>query len=157
MLRNTKQFAKQIFHLNKHHQCMYSSHNATYKIVAVPTPGRSSGDDEIDAATKQWRLTNTPDDEQLKKRFAKEQDVKKIKMQKIASLIPSHKDIMDKENTNNDDDDDEDKIIVGLKNESELTLYVNPHNAETGEYNGPTGKEPTRFGDWERKGRCFDF
>jgi hypothetical protein len=25
---------------------------------------------------------------------------------------------------------------------------------ETG---GPAGPEPTRFGDWERKGRCIDF
>jgi hypothetical protein len=25
---------------------------------------------------------------------------------------------------------------------------------ETG---GPTGAEPTRYGDWERKGRCVDF
>jgi hypothetical protein len=25
---------------------------------------------------------------------------------------------------------------------------------ETG---GPSGPEPTRFGDWERKGRCIDF
>ena len=26
--------------------------------------------------------------------------------------------------------------------------------AETG---GPKGPEPTRYGDWERKGRCIDF
>ena len=25
---------------------------------------------------------------------------------------------------------------------------------ETG---GPSGPEPTRYGDWERKGRCIDF
>lgn len=25
------------------------------------------------------------------------------------------------------------------------------------ELGGPTGPEPTRFGDWERKGRCIDF
>ena len=25
------------------------------------------------------------------------------------------------------------------------------------EVNGPKGPEPTRFGDWERKGRCVDF
>ena len=31
---------------------------------------------------------------------------------------------------------------------------------ETGtvkETGGPKGTEPTRFGDWERKGRCSDF
>jgi len=26
-----------------------------------------------------------------------------------------------------------------------------------GEIGGPTGPEPTRFGDWEFKGRCSDF
>jgi len=25
------------------------------------------------------------------------------------------------------------------------------------EYNGPKGEEPTRFGDWERKGITYDF
>ena len=29
-----------------------------------------------------------------------------------------------------------------------------PGGRETG---GPEGPEPTRFGDWERKGRCIDF
>ncbi|XP_030382886.1 succinate dehydrogenase assembly factor 4, mitochondrial [Scaptodrosophila lebanonensis] len=31
---------------------------------------------------------------------------------------------------------------------------VNPH---TGEIGGPAGPEPTRYGDWERKGRVTDF
>ncbi|KAF5910130.1 succinate dehydrogenase assembly factor 4, mitochondrial-like [Clarias magur] len=31
---------------------------------------------------------------------------------------------------------------------------VNPSTKEKG---GPTGPEPTRYGDWERKGRCIDF
>ena len=25
------------------------------------------------------------------------------------------------------------------------------------EHGGPAGPEPTRYGDWERKGRCIDF
>ncbi len=25
------------------------------------------------------------------------------------------------------------------------------------EYGGPKGPEPTRYGDWEKKGRCIDF
>ena len=32
--------------------------------------------------------------------------------------------------------------------------HVNP---ETGERGGPRGPEPTRYGDWERKGRVTDF
>lgn len=27
----------------------------------------------------------------------------------------------------------------------------------TGEHGGPKGPEPTRYGDWEKGGRCFDF
>uniref|UniRef100_A0A914XSL9 Succinate dehydrogenase assembly factor 4, mitochondrial n=1 Tax=Panagrolaimus superbus TaxID=310955 RepID=A0A914XSL9_9BILA len=30
-------------------------------------------------------------------------------------------------------------------------------NPETGEIGGPQGPEPTRYGDWERKGRVSDF
>ncbi|KAJ4958033.1 hypothetical protein NE237_025144 [Protea cynaroides] len=30
-------------------------------------------------------------------------------------------------------------------------------NEETGEIGGPKGPEPTRYGDWERGGRCSDF
>ena len=31
---------------------------------------------------------------------------------------------------------------------------INPHTGESG---GPRGPEPTRYGDWERKGRVSDF
>ncbi|KAJ0100247.1 hypothetical protein Patl1_20348 [Pistacia atlantica] len=30
-------------------------------------------------------------------------------------------------------------------------------NKQTGEVGGPRGPEPTRYGDWERNGRCYDF
>lgn len=30
-------------------------------------------------------------------------------------------------------------------------------NPKTGEIGGPKGPEPTRYGDWERKGRVSDF
>ncbi len=29
--------------------------------------------------------------------------------------------------------------------------------AKPAEIGGPPGPEPTRYGDWERKGRCIDF
>jgi hypothetical protein len=29
--------------------------------------------------------------------------------------------------------------------------------ASTREIGGPSGPEPTRYGDWERRGRCIDF
>jgi hypothetical protein len=28
---------------------------------------------------------------------------------------------------------------------------------DTEEYGGPKGLEPTRYGDWEKNGRCVDF
>ncbi|KAK8970335.1 hypothetical protein KSP40_PGU016240 [Platanthera guangdongensis] len=46
----------------------------------------------------------------------------------------------------NEDDDDDDDEVVGS--------YA---NRETGEVGGPRGPEPTRYGDWERNGRCSDF
>ncbi|GFP91302.1 succinate dehydrogenase assembly factor 4 mitochondrial [Phtheirospermum japonicum] len=30
-------------------------------------------------------------------------------------------------------------------------------NKLTGEIGGPRGPEPTRYGDWEKNGRCYDF
>lgn len=30
-------------------------------------------------------------------------------------------------------------------------------DAKPEEEGGPSGPDPTRFGDWERKGRCIDF
>ena len=35
--------------------------------------------------------------------------------------------------------------------------FPNDVNPVTGEKGGPRGPEPTRYGDWERKGRCIDF
>lgn len=31
------------------------------------------------------------------------------------------------------------------------------YNPATGEYGGPLGPEPTRYGDFEKGGRCYDF
>jgi len=32
-----------------------------------------------------------------------------------------------------------------------------PHAGRCREVGGPAGPEPTRFGDWEKNGRCIDF
>jgi len=39
----------------------------------------------------------------------------------------------------------------GKKKQKDLPL------TKTTETGGPDGPEPTRYGDWERKGRCVDF
>ncbi|EXB84238.1 hypothetical protein L484_000138 [Morus notabilis] len=41
----------------------------------------------------------------------------------------------------------------GVEDEEEGTSL----NEQTGEVGGPRGPEPTRYGDWERNGRCYDF
>ncbi|CAF1022060.1 unnamed protein product [Adineta ricciae] len=38
-----------------------------------------------------------------------------------------------------------------------LKPWPNNKNPHTGEIGGPSGPEPTRYGDWERKGKCVDF
>ena len=39
-----------------------------------------------------------------------------------------------------------------IHNKKEMKLSV-----QIKEIGGPVGPEPTRFGDWEKKGRCIDF
>ena len=38
-----------------------------------------------------------------------------------------------------------------------LERFPDDTNPITGEIGGPRGPEPTRYGDWERKGRVSDF
>ena len=38
-----------------------------------------------------------------------------------------------------------------------LPAWPDNTNPKTGEVGGPRGPEPTRYGDWERKGRVTDF
>ena len=35
--------------------------------------------------------------------------------------------------------------------------HAGRENQPTPEIGGPKGPEPTRYGDWERAGRCIDF
>jgi hypothetical protein len=56
------------------------------------------------------------------------------------------------------------EFMNAVKEEKQATVveYQYPDfpdntNPETGEIGGPKGTEPTRFGDWERKGRVSDF
>jgi len=43
---------------------------------------------------------------------------------------------------------------AGVEAEEDTGERIDP---VTGERNGPKGREPTRYGDWESKGRCWDF
>jgi hypothetical protein len=40
---------------------------------------------------------------------------------------------------------------------SQAADAVQPEVAAPEEIGGPPGPEPTRFGDWEKNGRCVDF
>ena len=44
-----------------------------------------------------------------------------------------------------------------FKEKEPLPEHPGGVNPETGEVGGPRGPEPTRYGDWERKGRVTDF
>ncbi|XP_018420335.1 PREDICTED: succinate dehydrogenase assembly factor 4, mitochondrial [Nanorana parkeri] len=43
------------------------------------------------------------------------------------------------------------------KEKEPLERFPGNINPVTKEKGGPRGPEPTRYGDWERKGRCIDF
>ena len=51
--------------------------------------------------------------------------------------------------------------FVELINKTAQNMEDLPEKAVDGEVrhevNGPKGPEPTRYGDWEQKGRCTDF
>ncbi|MDP6884319.1 MAG: DUF1674 domain-containing protein [Rhodospirillales bacterium] len=49
---------------------------------------------------------------------------------------------------------DEDTDAAGTASADEAKPRPGKRGAESG---GPKGLEPTRYGDWERKGRCIDF
>ena len=40
---------------------------------------------------------------------------------------------------------------------SERTSSHEPEPLKSEETGGPKGLEPTRYGDWEKNGRCIDF
>eukprot|EP00055_Hartaetosiga_balthica_P003751 m.8893 g.8893 ORF g.8893 m.8893 type:complete len:114 (+) comp3292_c1_seq1:51-392(+) len=54
------------------------------------------------------------------------------------------------ENKNNNDDDNEEGLRKQVSTNETQRQYK-------GEIGGPQGAEPTRYGDWERKGRVSDF
>ncbi|KAL6972078.1 hypothetical protein U1Q18_031761 [Sarracenia purpurea var. burkii] len=62
----------------------------------------------------------------------------------------------DQENPNKVEGD-ESEIKNKNQNEEEDEGDGVDMNKETGEIGGPRGPEPTRYGDWERNGRCSDF
>ncbi|XP_021184098.3 succinate dehydrogenase assembly factor 4, mitochondrial [Helicoverpa armigera] len=55
------------------------------------------------------------------------------------------------------DDLGEQPMMHPSQKEDPLPPWPNDTNPHTGEVGGPRGPEPTRYGDWERKGRCSDF
>lgn len=114
--------------------------------VTLPTPGKSSGDTELDSAVRRWRLTNTEDDERLKELFQQERDVKKLRQSRLGMMEMEDR-----------DETDADEIAEFMVQADDMSQYVSAYNKETGEINGPKGPEPTRYGDWERKGRVSDF
>jgi hypothetical protein len=58
----------------------------------------------------------------------------------------------------NDDDKAPSTTSVEPRTTETVVAELPVKDDETGEeIGGPKGPEPTRFGDWEQKGRCSDF
>ena len=43
------------------------------------------------------------------------------------------------------------------KNSKSKSISFEKQTRQISEIGGPQGKEPTRYGDWEKNGRCSDF
>lgn len=118
------------------------SNNTNQTKIFMPRVGQSTGDKYLDDAIKKWRQTNTPDDEKFKKLFQKSESglIKTLLERKADSL---------KEYSVSPKQGEIDTDII------EKEHFQNP--SQPNEHNGPKGPEPTRYGDWERRGRTFDF
>lgn len=55
------------------------------------------------------------------------------------------------------DEHEEEEATTPYREKEPLERFPNDINPVTGEIGGPRGPEPTRYGDWERKGRVSDF
>ena len=51
----------------------------------------------------------------------------------------------------------ETKIPDPGPDDSEPAETLGGNDEPPAEIGGPRGKEPTRYGDWEKNGRCIDF
>ena len=51
----------------------------------------------------------------------------------------------------------ENKPIQGQSSKNEYNSKQPSATQPAREIGGPTGPEPTRYGDWEKNGRCNDF
>ena len=47
--------------------------------------------------------------------------------------------------------------VADVRGGLSAVLTDDPKQKIPAEINGPKGLEPTRYGDWEQKGRCTDF
>jgi len=151
--------------LIKYKRSMVVNEGPTY---CLPNEGTSSGDKELDEATRKWRRTNTVDDQRLTElyqhKFSKEGGGIKNLLEESQNLKSNSKNVNEKTLSFSQKISPND--INGMKPSSspkETSLRIESQqkppavNLVTGEIGGPEGKEPTRYGDWERKGRCFDF
>lgn len=54
-------------------------------------------------------------------------------------------------------DENTDKQTAKPVKEGDANVKKAVDTPKTPEVGGPEGPEPTRYGDWEKKGRCIDF
>jgi hypothetical protein len=49
------------------------------------------------------------------------------------------------------------RILEKKKSTQQIKSVGNKPESPAREYGGRKGKDPTRYGDWEKNGRCIDF
>ena len=48
-------------------------------------------------------------------------------------------------------------VAIPVEDDAEYAVVNASGKKKPAEIDGPKGLEPTRYGDWEQKGRCTDF
>ncbi|CAN0901841.1 Succinate dehydrogenase assembly factor 4, mitochondrial [Linum grandiflorum] len=78
-------------------------------------------------------------------------------LRRLVSSTTTHQPEPEHTSNQNPSADPENEKRLAEEEEEEEDEEDDGVNKETGEIGGPRGPEPTRYGDWEQKGRCTDF
>lgn len=54
-------------------------------------------------------------------------------------------------------ENEDNKNPIATEEEPKAEANSTPSTKKSEEIGGPKGPEPTRYGDWEKGGRCIDF
>lgn len=136
-----KQIAPITYKLGFHHQCFDSFGTNTSHVCSIHFQKRNHSHDSKSSDITRSKARKRIDEVEQKMKLTPNSPIGIV--QRSPGVDP---------NAQSD-------ILVSPTVDTNETYKAFPgkRNPVTGELDGPTGPEPTRFGDWERKGRCSDF